>query len=135
MPSILSAIANPAGTVTAATECIALNIPTNMELHLPPLSPPWVIVRGCVWVTTAASTTALSVRLRVGYGQVAGPLVGNTITIPAIASILCAVPFHFIDSTLVDMAGSGYTLTIQATGPSANGTVTAVTYEIDYSIA
>lgn len=133
MPSIKSAISSPASTITNATETLAVNIPAS-PIQEPGSSPQAVIVRGSIKVTTGTSTTALTAKLRVGQNNTTTAQVGQSMTVPAVAGSVFAVPFHFIDTAGPgNLNASGYSLTITQVGGAANGTLQEVTYEVDYS--
>lgn len=133
MPSVLSSRTTPATTITTTTETLAVNIPATV-ISLPMASPQQFIIRGMLYITTGTTVTALVVKLRVGQSNTTTAQVGNSITVPAGASGLYAVPFWFIDTNPGNLPTSGYSVTIVQTGAGGNGTVTEVDYEVDYSV-
>lgn len=80
-----------------------------------------ITINGAVSITTGTGTTAVTLRCRRGSG-VAGAVVGETepVTIGAAAS--ANIPYSFSD-TPGEVAGQLYTLTVQQTAASANGTI------------
>ena len=133
MASYLSNYSTPATTITTTTETLAQNIPAS-PIVLPLGSPQQIIVRGMVWVTTGAATASVTVKLRVGQSNTTTAQVGNSAIMSCNASTLQSFPFHFIDTSgQADLSGSGYSITVTQTSATGNGTVTAVTYEVDYS--
>jgi hypothetical protein len=87
-----------------------------------------------VWVTTGTTVTALIVKLRAGQSNTTTAQIGNSLELPSLASTLMAIPFHFIDTSGISNANNlGYSVTVSQVGAGSNGTVTAVTYEVDYS--
>lgn len=137
--SLASSYSTPGTTITTTTETTAANVPASPIYEGGPGGGnTGVVVRGCVYVTTGTGVTALSAKLRVGQNNTTTAQNGQTLTVPAIASTLVAVPFHFVDPTApvgVNLNNSGYTITVTQTGASGNGTVTAVTWETDRSPA
>jgi hypothetical protein len=135
MTSFLSGMSTPATVITTTTETVCVPIPPT-SLILGALSGPNIILRGCVWITAGTGVTGLSVRLRAGYNTIVGPLIGNSvINAAAVASVLQAQPFFWIDTTgLSNLTGLGYSINIVQTAATGNGAVTAVAYEVDYSI-
>ena len=133
MSSLMNLIGTPATSITTTTETKAVFISVT-PVQLPANSPGNLIVRGCLWITTGTATTSLSVLLRVGNGT-GGAQIGSTITIPALAGALSCAPYHFVDTNgPANLSQSGYSVTVIQNGATGNGTITAYTYEVDYSV-
>lgn len=79
-----------------------------------------VSVNGNFNVTTGASTTGVTVRVRAGVG-VAGALIGTAVTHTLAAAASATIPYGVLDATLVGTVQ--YTVTAQQVAASANGTV------------
>lgn len=111
-------------TVTAATAVVAAT--ETVIATLPGISPPYTspIIRflASMRMTTAALTTAMTLRIRRGTG-ITGTLVGTADAVVQSASALIAMSTGGEDQP-GEVAGQQYVLTAQATGPSANGSVT-----------
>jgi hypothetical protein len=80
-----------------------------------------VVLIGFMEVLTAALTTALTARIRRG-NSIAGTLVGEAAAVPAGASVITTA-FQFARDNPGIVAGQSYVLTLQPTGPAANGTI------------
>lgn len=80
-----------------------------------------ITISGTISLTTGTGTTSVTIRCRRGNG-ITGTVVGETVphTIGAAASV--NLPYSFPD-TPGEVAGQLYTLTVQQTGASANGTI------------
>ena len=133
MPNIGSATSAPATSIVTTAETLAVNIPVT-PLSLPGASPQQVIIRGGVVVTTGASTTQLSVKLRAGQSNTTTAQVGNTETEVAAAAATLYIPFEFVDTTVGNLTGLGYSITVSQVAATGNGTIVQVVYEIDYTI-
>lgn len=132
MPSLKSLSSSPGTTITTTTETLAINIPPS-PLTLPGASPGNIIIRGTLFIATGASTTSLAVRLRVGQNNTTTNQIGNAVIIPAGAGNF-AIPFTIIDNSgAANLNNSGYSVTVVQSSAAANGTVTAVAVEVDYS--
>lgn len=126
--TLLTAHAAPATTITTTTETLAANI-APMTI-VPPGNAQGLVIRGTVVVTTGATTTAVSVKLRLGNSNTTTAQIDATETGAAGASAAFAVPFEFSDATVADLA-SGYSITVTQVGATGNGTVTAIDYDLD----
>lgn len=107
-------IANAAVVTTAET----------VAATTPALSPPpntTVILRGRVSLTAGTGTTAVTVRLRRGSGAT-GTSLGAPDAITATAGATGEYEFEATDA-IGDVAGQQWSLTVQQTGASANGTI------------
>lgn len=93
-----------------------------------------LVIRGQMNVTTGAGTTAVTVRCRKGANTTTGALVGVANPDTLAAGNSESIAFEFVDSapivtpfntpTGADIAGANvYTITLQQTGGTANGTV------------
>ena len=129
MPNLASAYSTPATAIVTTAETVAVNVPAT-PLALPMGSPQNVVVRGTLNITTGASVTALQAKLRVGQNNTTTAQVGQTEQMPAIASALQEIPFHFEDLTPADLTASGYTITVIQVAATTNGTVTSAEYEV-----
>jgi hypothetical protein len=133
VPNIGTATSSPATSVVTTAETLAANIPAT-PLALPGGSPQQVIIRGGVVITTGASVTQVSVKLRVGQNNTTTAQVGNTETEVAAAAATLYVPFEFVDLVPGDLVNSGYSITVSQVAATGNGTIVQVVYEIDYTI-
>ena len=129
MPNLASAYATPGTAIVTTAETVAQNVPAT-PLALPMGSPANVIVRGTLNITTGASVTALQAKLRVGQNNTTTAQVGQTEQVPAIASTLQEIEFHFEDLTPADLSASGYTITVIQIAATTNGAVTSAEYEV-----
>lgn len=79
---------------------------------------------GDVKLTTGAGTTAVTIRLRQGNG-ISGTIIDSTAALPIGAAVTTQAPFNLFDtSQWSSQAGGGvYSLTVQQTGATGNGTV------------
>lgn len=82
-----------------------------------------VTIEGSVRLLTGTNTTAVTVRIREGNG-ITGTVVGETIPVTVGAAINDPIPFGFTYNP-ASIAGMVYSVTVQQTGASANGTVTS----------
>lgn len=78
-------------------------------------------IEGDVSVTTGASTTAVTVRVRRGNG-VAGAIVGEAQPETLGAAVSATIPFQFPDQPGA-VSGQQYTVTVAQTAASGNGTI------------
>lgn len=85
-----------------------------------------VKVSGVLNVTAGTTATAVTIRVRAGSG-LTGAVIGNAITHTLPAGETMSIPFEAIDSTLVQLAGAVYTVTVQQVGATANGSVNQAT--------
>lgn len=79
-------------------------------------------ITGSIDVLTGANTSLLTVRCRRGNG-VNGAIVGAAVPVTAGAGVQAALPVDFLD-TPGAVAGQVYTITVQATGATVNGSAT-----------
>ncbi len=117
-PILFASVPCPAAgvTLTAATETsivTAAGITTKGAQT--------VRVWGVATITTAALTTAVTLRIRRGSGT-GGTSVGTPTAVAEAASTAVNLAFAGEDAP-GEVAGQQYSLTAQATGPAANGTV------------
>lgn len=84
-----------------------------------------VWISGDLQITPGTGTTAMSIRCRRGAGTGGASVDGTTIVLPASAGVNNSFPFNFYDTSNVPEQAGGvqYTITAQATGGTANGTV------------
>lgn len=80
-----------------------------------------VNVSGTVDITTGATTTAVVIRCRRGNG-ITGTVVGTSETDTLGAAVSAPISFDFLDNPGA-VAGQVYSITVQQTGGSSNGTV------------
>lgn len=80
-------------------------------------------ISGVINVTAGAGTTAFVVRVRAGNG-LSGAVIGGPETVAATASVNANVAYAQMDFTL--SGNVQYTVTIQQTGATGNGTVNFV---------
>jgi hypothetical protein len=113
-------------TVTTTTETAAAN--TAALAFAPPNNYGGMIVRGSVNITPGTGTTAVVVRVRQGNGT-GGALVGNALTITAIAASPLVLPFSVLDPSATP--ASQYTVTVAQTAATANGTINQAEIETD----
>ncbi len=104
--------------VVAATETIIATLPAIS----PPMLSPTIRLFGVLRMTTAALTTAVTLRIRRGTA-ITGVLVGTADAVIEAASTLINMTTAGEDSP-GEVAGQQYVLTAQATGPAANGSAT-----------
>lgn len=132
MPVFLAGTSAPAATITTTAETLAANIPAT------PITPPpnatAVIIRGRIVVTTGTTTSALTAKLRTGQGNTTTGQVDTSEPVDAAAGVSQTVPFEFQDTILANPGIAGYSITVTQTAATANGTITAVEYELDYVI-
>lgn len=78
---------------------------------------------GDVQVTVGAGTTNMTVRCRFGSGT-GGALVDTAITVPVTAGNTISLPFNFFDLSNANeqAGGTQYTITLQQTAATGNGT-------------
>lgn len=88
------------------------------------------LIAGVVNVTAGAGTTAVVVRVRQGIG-VTGTVVGvlDTDTLAAAASE--SIAFEKYDAT----GATSYTVTVQQTGATGNGTVNSASIDVDQNLS
>lgn len=92
-------------------------------ITIPPLNQPGgdgVLISGIVTGTTGAGTTAIVVRVRQGNG-LAGAILPNSTTVQVGASLNTSAPFACLDPVTSYPAGNTYTVTVQQTGATGNG--------------
>ncbi len=104
--------------VVAATETIIATLPGITVASAAPL----IRLFGVLRMTTAALTTAVTLRIRRGTA-ITGALVGTADAVVEAASTLINLSTAGEDSP-GEVAGQQYVLTAQATGPAANGSAT-----------
>ena len=104
--------------VTAAVETIIATLPP----FTPGSQTPLIRLFATIRMATAALTTAVTLRIRRGT-TTAGPVVGTSDAVTESASVNINMTTGGEDSP-GDVAGVQYILTIQATGPAANGSCT-----------
>lgn len=105
--------------VVTTTETIAVTV-SGVTLPRPGMR---VKIRGWCQITTGASTTALTPRVRRGTA-ITDPVVGDAVAeeIEAAAGSEEALDVMVID-TPGELAGGSYILTVQQTAASANGSI------------
>ena len=133
MPSVQSSYTTPASTITTTTETLAANIPA-LPLSEPGGAPQSVIVRFTIYLTTGTSTAQMKAQLRLGQNNTTTNPIGQPIQTQSGAGAGFAISGHFVDPAgSVNLPNSGYSLTITQAAASANGTINAVFWEVDYS--
>ena len=119
-----------ASNVHVAQNTGAQTVVTTTELAVAQLLPyqvnnpggEGVQLSGEIAITSGTGTTALVARIRQGNG-ITGNVVGNPITVTATAGNLVELNPAALDPNNL-LGNIGYSLTIQQTGASANGSVT-----------
>lgn len=82
--------------------------------------------------TPGAGATSITVRVRTGTGVPGQAYSGGTVLYSAVHTVIAAdaqnIPLDFMDisGTINSPAGQAYTLTVQQTGATANGTVNQI---------
>lgn len=79
-----------------------------------------VMVGGVINFTTGASTTAVVIRVR--RASLTGALVGEAQTHTIGAAVSANIPYEVLDTGVVDGSAQLWTVTIQQTAASGNGT-------------
>lgn len=87
-----------------------------------------VTIRGSVGILTGASTTAVTLRVREGNG-IAGNVIGETIPFSVGAAADTQVPYGFTYNPAA-IAGMPYTVTVQQTAATGNGTIKSVSMTV-----
>lgn len=117
------------GHLDSVNIAAAQTIVTTTELAVATLSPgaariqpvgEGLCISGYVNVTQGTNGTAVVTRVREGVG-IAGAVVGAALSNPLAAAVLGSVPFGGVDSAVLD--NQQYSVTVQLTGATANGTV------------
>jgi hypothetical protein len=108
-------------TLTTTSETTVATSPALTEGQVGPVYQ-GMRLQGVVNVTAGASTTAVVVRVRQGVGT-GGALVGNAATHTLAATAIANVPFDVVDSAGVSGTALQWTVTVQQTAASGNGTV------------
>jgi stage V sporulation protein SpoVS len=80
-----------------------------------------ITIKGQVGYLTGTGTTAVTVRVRQGT-DLTGSVVGETLPVTIGAALDTQIPFQFTTSPN-GVVRQSYTVSIQATGASANGTI------------
>ncbi len=111
-----AAVAIPTTNETLAVTSSQTSTPQEVAL---------VLIVAAIAVTTGAATTALQLRIRRGV-SVAGQQVGQTYNHPAPAAGNTTVMMMAVDQQ-INTYFCQYSLTVQQTAATANGTVTAAT--------
>lgn len=117
--NVLSKIPS-AQTVVTTTELAVFSTPVlatgpgNMGI--------WI--SGDVQITPGTGTTAVTIRGRFGVG-ITGFNFDSTPAIPVTAGVPTNIPYNFFDTSQAssEVGGLNYSVTVQQTGASANGTV------------
>lgn len=107
-------------TLVTTTEAAAITLPVSQVAI--ELTAQGRVIRGLLNVTPGTGTTALVLRCRQGTG-IAGALVGTADTVGVTAAVNAQVPFSFLDTAIAPPANNVYTVTVQQTGATANGTI------------
>ena len=133
--SLAASYTTPATTITTTNETLAANVPAMPVYEGGPGGGlAGIVIRGVVYVTTGTAAAKLTVNLRVGQNNTSTNQVGTSNPVPCAASALFAVPFLFVDASAPvggNLNNSGYSITVTQGSATGNGTVTAVTYEVD----
>lgn len=87
-----------------------------------------VTIEGSVRLLTGTGTTAVTLRVREGNG-ITGTVVGETIPLTVGAAINQPIPFGFTYNP-ASIANMLYSVTVQQTAASANGTVTSASMAV-----
>jgi hypothetical protein len=107
----------------------AQTITTTTELAVATLSPgparlqpvgEGLTISGMVNVTQGTAGTAITVRVREGVG-ITGAVVGQALVYTLAAAAVASIPFTATDSVVLD--NQQYSVTVQATAATGNGTV------------
>lgn len=121
-----------------AEQATAVTVPTTTETvavtsDIVPLSPAGgegYIIRGAVNILAGTATTAVVVRVRMGTG-ITGTVVGVAQTHTLAAGASATIPFSVVDLTAaLAPTASQYSVTVQQTAATANGTVNIATIEV-----
>lgn len=109
-------------TITTTTEK-ALLVTTPMNDGIPGAMQP-IRIAGTVNITPGTGTTAVVIRVRQGNG-ITGTVVGSALThtVTAGNAIQLAYSAEDTSSWLTQAGGGSYSVTVQQTGASGNGTV------------
>lgn len=120
-------VVSPVTLVTTAETAVATTV--NMFLGNPNQR---VLISGHVNVTEGTGGTAFTVRLRQGNGT-GGAVVGAAETDSLAAANSETAPFSFEDTgaLLLGAAGGQYTITVQQTAATANGTVNTADIKVE----
>lgn len=102
-----------AETVLCTTVARSINAPASFGQY----------ISGLINVTAGAGTTAFVIRVRAGSG-LSGAVIGGPETVAATASVNANVAYAQMDFVLTGTVQ--YTVTIQQTGATGNGTVNFV---------
>jgi hypothetical protein len=121
MANLSDAFVTSPVTLTTTAETAVATTPTFTEGQVGPAYQ-GMKVYGVVNVTAGTSTTAVVVRVRQGSG-VGGALVGNAATHTLAAGAIANIPFDILDTAGVSGSNLLWTVTVQQTAASANGTV------------
>lgn len=92
-------------------------------ITIPPLNQPGgdgVLISGIVTGTTGAGTTAIVVRVRQGNGT-GGAILPNSTTVQVGASLNTSAYFSCLDTVTQYPNGNTYSVTVQQTGATGNG--------------
>lgn len=116
-PEIRVAVTAVDVPLVAATEVVALQL-DGISTENPDED---VLILAFATVTTAALTTALTTRIRRGT-TIAGALVGEANAVGAAAAVTVSVAGYGRDNPGA-VASQSYVVTVQATGPAANGSI------------
>jgi hypothetical protein len=87
-----------------------------------------VSVDGRVGLLTGTNTTAVTVRVREGNG-ITGTIIGETLPYTIGAAVDVQIPYGFTYNP-ASIAGMVYSVTVQQTAASANGTVKSVSMAV-----
>lgn len=114
-------------------------IPGNLALESVVLTLPGITVQsgnpvditGAVDVTEGTTGTAVTFRLRRG-GDATGTIIATYGPVTLAAASRTVVPVAWRDTQNVDVAGQQYTLTMQQTGATVNGTANTAALRADF---
>lgn len=121
-----------ATTLTTTTETVAATSTTNIE-NQP--GGQGVCINGVVNVTAGTGTTAVTIRVRAGSG-ITGTVIGNAVVHTLAAAAVANIPFETLDNSAGALVGTvTYSVTVQQTGASGNGTVNQATIMLEPSNA
>lgn len=118
MSDVMAHVSAQAVAINLAVETAVLTTPAVFS------GLPRVLLRGHLNVTQGTGGTNIIVRVRQGNGT-GGTVIGLAETDNLGAAALESFPYSFEDSSglVASAAGAQWTLTVQATGATANGTV------------
>lgn len=129
--ALLAIRSAPGTTITTTSETLATNIPATP--YQPSGLTQAITVSGTVTVTTGATVTSLTVKLRLGNNNTTTAQVDTSQTYAAGASGSFTASFEFADLSPADL-NQGYSVTVTQNGATGNGTITDVEINVDQAV-